>query len=92
VRRHPANHGPALFYFGTSMPRILSLAPIDFRDWHGGLITVRPWQALGAPEAAIIEDIGNDFQVVWSGPTRHRDMDAVITDDGEQYYLARVVD
>ena len=25
------------------MPRILNLAPIDYRDWHAGLITVQPW-------------------------------------------------
>jgi hypothetical protein len=74
------------------MPRILSLAPIDYDDWHAGLITVRAWQPLDAPEAGIIEDIGRDFEVVWAGPTPHGGMNAVIMDDCEQYYLARVAD
>jgi hypothetical protein len=47
---------------------------------------------LDAPEGVIIEDIGRDFAVVWSGQTAHGDMNAIIMDDGEQYYLARVVD
>jgi hypothetical protein len=88
VRRHPANHGPLRF---LAMPRIIRLAPLDYDDWHAGLITIRPWQQLEAPEDAIIEDIGRDFEVVWSEPTRYGKMDAVIMDDCAQYYLARVV-
>ena len=53
--------------YAPAMPRILSLRPVDGRDWLAGLITVRPWRSMIAPEATIIEDIGRAFTVVWSG-------------------------
>jgi hypothetical protein len=73
-------------------PHILSLRPIDYHDWHAGLITVRPRDPFDAPESAVIEDLGRDFEVVWSGTTQYRGMNAVIRDDGEQYCLARVAE
>jgi hypothetical protein len=58
---------------------------------RAGLITLSPPHLLHAPEDGVIEDISRAFKVVkWV--TVRGDKNAVIMDDCEQYYLARVGD
>ena len=73
------------------MLRILSLTPLDYDAYHSGRIVIRPPHPLDSAEEDGIEESELHFSIV-QRVTGYGDKNAVIMDDCEQYYLARVVD
>jgi hypothetical protein len=73
------------------MPRILSLAPLDCDEYHAGRIVVRQPHPLDSAEDEGIEESELHFEVVQL-VTGFGDKNAIVMDDCEMYYLARVGD
>jgi len=72
-------------------PRILAPAPLDDDEYHAGRCAGRPPGPLDPAEDEGIEESGLHFEVV-RRVTGYGDKNAVVMDDCEQYFLARVVE
>ena len=71
--------------------RILRLTPLDYEVLHAGRITRKAPHPLDSPVDEGIEESEPHLSVV-RRVTAHGENNAMVMDDGGQYYLARVTE